>query len=108
MNLETGKADLILSLADVLAIPRKDGYSKNAKHYFDHLLFAPDGKCFDLAMDHGVFGNPAFLAGIENLPSAVAAANCVSPLLPQRLRAMSPLASRHDRSPTCTGGCFRG
>jgi len=37
-------------------------------------LFAPDGKCFDLAIDHGVFRNPAFLAGIEDLPAAVATA----------------------------------
>jgi DhnA family fructose-bisphosphate aldolase class Ia len=37
-------------------------------------LFAADGKCFDLAIDHGVFHNPAFLAGIEDLPAAVATA----------------------------------
>lgn len=46
MDLQSGKSELILSLADVVAIPRPDGYSKNAKHYFDHLLFAPDGKRF--------------------------------------------------------------
>jgi class I fructose-bisphosphate aldolase len=34
-------------------------------------LFAPDGKCFDVALDHGVFHNAEFLAGIENLPRAV-------------------------------------
>ena len=37
-------------------------------------LFAADGKCFDLAIDHGVFRNPPFLAGIEDLPAAVATA----------------------------------
>jgi class I fructose-bisphosphate aldolase len=37
-------------------------------------LFAADGRCFDLALDHGVFRNPAFLAGIEDLPAAVATA----------------------------------
>jgi len=37
-------------------------------------LFASDGRCFDLAIDHGVFANPAFLAGIEDLPAAVATA----------------------------------
>ncbi len=42
-------------------------------------LFAPDGKCFDLAIDHGVFHNPAFLAGIENLPAAVATAVAAGP-----------------------------
>lgn len=42
-------------------------------------LFAPDGKCFDLAIDHGVFRNAAFLAGIENLPAAVATAIAAAP-----------------------------
>jgi DhnA family fructose-bisphosphate aldolase class Ia len=37
-------------------------------------LFAPDGRCFDLAIDHGVFHNAEFLAGIEDLPAAVATA----------------------------------
>ena len=37
-------------------------------------LFAADHRCFDLAMDHGVFHNAEFLAGIENLPEAVATA----------------------------------
>ncbi len=46
MDLQSGKHELILSLADVVAIPRPNGYSKHAKHYFDHLLFAPDGKRF--------------------------------------------------------------
>jgi class I fructose-bisphosphate aldolase len=36
-------------------------------------LFAADGKCFDVAVDHGVFHNAEFLAGIEDLPGAVAA-----------------------------------
>ena len=37
-------------------------------------LFAADHRCFDLAIDHGVFHNAEFLAGIENLPEAVAVA----------------------------------
>jgi DhnA family fructose-bisphosphate aldolase class Ia len=37
-------------------------------------LFAADHRCFDLALDHGVFHNAEFLAGIENLPEAVATA----------------------------------
>src|SRR5450432_98723 len=37
-------------------------------------LFAADYRCFDLAIDHGVFHNAEFLAGIENLPEAVATA----------------------------------
>ena len=34
-------------------------------------LFAADGKCFDVAVDHGVFNNADFLAGIEDLPGAI-------------------------------------
>lgn len=30
-------------------------------------LFAPDGKCFDVAVDHGFFGERAFLPGIEDM-----------------------------------------
>ena len=35
-------------------------------------LFNPrTGRCFDVALDHGFFNEPAFLAGIENLPRAI-------------------------------------
>ena len=37
-------------------------------------LFSANRRCFDLAIDHGVFHNAEFLAGIENLPEAVATA----------------------------------
>jgi DhnA family fructose-bisphosphate aldolase class Ia len=36
-----------------------------------HRLFAPDGRCFDVAVDHGFFGEPSFLAGIEDMPRVV-------------------------------------
>ncbi len=35
-------------------------------------LFAADGRCFDVAVDHGFFGEPAFLTGIEDMRTAVA------------------------------------
>jgi len=35
-------------------------------------LFAVDGTCFDVAIDHGFFNEYSFLVGIENLPAAVA------------------------------------
>ena len=35
-------------------------------------LFAADGKCFDVAVDHGFFGEGSFLAGIEDMRRAVA------------------------------------
>lgn len=34
-------------------------------------LLGADGKCFDVAIDHGIFGEPTFLAGIENMLTAV-------------------------------------
>jgi DhnA family fructose-bisphosphate aldolase class Ia len=34
-------------------------------------LFAADGKCFDVAVDHGFFGEAAFLSGIENMQRAI-------------------------------------
>jgi DhnA family fructose-bisphosphate aldolase class Ia len=34
-------------------------------------LFAADGRCFDVAVDHGFFGEGSFLAGIENMERVV-------------------------------------
>ena len=34
-------------------------------------LFGADGRCFDVAVDHGFFGEPRFLGGIEDLPGAL-------------------------------------
>ena len=36
-----------------------------------HRLFAADGRCFDVAVDHGFFGEPRFLTGIEDLAAAL-------------------------------------
>ncbi len=36
-------------------------------------LFAEDGKCFDVAIDHGFFNEFSFLIGIENMKEAIAA-----------------------------------
>lgn len=35
-------------------------------------LLAPDGKCFDVAIDHGFFNEHSFLSGIEDMAQAVA------------------------------------
>lgn len=35
-------------------------------------LFAADGKCFDVAVDHGLFGERSFLDGIEDLERVIA------------------------------------
>lgn len=39
---------------------------------FNRLFNPRTSRCFDVAIDHGFFNEPSFLAGIENLPAAVA------------------------------------
>jgi DhnA family fructose-bisphosphate aldolase class Ia len=34
-------------------------------------LFAADGRCFDVAVDHGFFGEASFLAGIEDMEKTI-------------------------------------
>jgi hypothetical protein len=46
LNLETGKHELIISTSDVAKIPYPHGDLSKAKHYFNHLLFNPDGSRF--------------------------------------------------------------
>jgi fructose-bisphosphate aldolase, class I len=42
-------------------------------------LMGSDGKCFDVAIDHGFFGELGFLAGIENMKTAVQAVVAAAP-----------------------------
>jgi class I fructose-bisphosphate aldolase len=64
-----------------------------------HRLFASDGKCLDVALDHGVFHNAEFLTGIEDLPAAVSilveAAPDAIQLGPGQVRILQTRASRH-------------
>mgnify|MGYP003801872351 FL=1 len=46
MDLGSGRQDLILSLADIVKVPYAPGYPEGAKHWFNHLLFSPDGGRF--------------------------------------------------------------
>jgi hypothetical protein len=46
VDLETGEAELVISLADMLKIPHRGGDISDKKHYFNHLLFSPDGSRF--------------------------------------------------------------
>ncbi|HEY1052960.1 MAG TPA: hypothetical protein VGE39_24490 [Prosthecobacter sp.] len=46
INLETGKQELIITLAQAAAIPYEGGFSNGAKHWFNHLLFNQDGSRF--------------------------------------------------------------
>lgn len=46
INMETGEQKLIITFAQAAAIPYEPGFSPNAKHWFNHLLFSPDGSRF--------------------------------------------------------------
>ncbi len=46
MDLEQGKTELILPFAGALQIPNPHGDWTGAKHWFNHLLVAPDGRRF--------------------------------------------------------------
>jgi hypothetical protein len=46
LNLETGEHGMIISIADVAKVPYPHGDLSKAKHYFNHLLFSPDGSRF--------------------------------------------------------------
>ncbi|MHC4508932.1 MAG: hypothetical protein ACYTAO_08235 [Planctomycetota bacterium] len=46
IDLESGKQDLIISIADIARFGQIPGSSREAKHYFNHLLFNTDGSRF--------------------------------------------------------------
>lgn len=46
INLETGKSKLIISLADIASIGEIPKPQPGIKHYFNHLLFSPNGERF--------------------------------------------------------------
>jgi hypothetical protein len=46
VDLETGEQSLLLSLAQAAKVPQPGGFSTGAKHWFNHLLVAPDGRRF--------------------------------------------------------------
>ena len=45
----------------------------------NRLFNPPTGRCFDVAIDHGFFNEGSFLAGIENLPEAIATLVAAAP-----------------------------
>jgi class I fructose-bisphosphate aldolase len=57
-------------------------------------LFAADGRCLDVAVDHGFFGEPSFLAGIEDMEQAIATLAEAGPDAIQLSRGQAPLLQR--------------
>ncbi len=59
IDLETGQASLIVSIAQVAAIPYPHKDISGAKHYFNHLLFNTDGSRF-IFLHRWRFGDAGF------------------------------------------------
>ena len=57
-------------------------------------LFAPDGRCFDVAIDHGFFNEARFLGGITNIETAVRSVATAEPDAVQ----LAPGQARHLQS----------
>jgi DhnA family fructose-bisphosphate aldolase class Ia len=57
-------------------------------------LFAADGRCFDVAVDHGLFGEPSFLGGIEDIKRAIATLVEAGPDAIQLSPGQAPLLQR--------------
>ncbi len=57
-------------------------------------LFAADGRCLDVAVDHGMFGEGSFLAGIEDIERAVATLAEAGPDAVQLSPGQAPLLQR--------------
>jgi class I fructose-bisphosphate aldolase len=57
-------------------------------------LFAADGRCFDVAVDHGFFGEGSFLAGIEDMERVVSTLVDAGPDAIQLSPGQAPLLQR--------------
>ncbi len=65
-------------------------------------LLAMDGRCFDVAIDHGLFNERVVLAGIEDMPATVTAIAAADPdaiqLSPGQARLLQAIPGRHKPS----------
>jgi DhnA family fructose-bisphosphate aldolase class Ia len=55
-----------------IARPKTITYNTMKTARLNRLFNPQTGRCFDVAIDHGFFNEESFLAGIENLPAAIA------------------------------------
>ena len=58
-------------------------------------LFAADGRCFDVAVDHGFFGEASFLTGIEDMEKTVDTLVAAAPDAIQLSLGQAPLLQSH-------------
>ncbi len=68
IDLDSGKADLVVSLADILKIPYKKADLTKAKCYFNHLLVSPNGERFEFLHR---WGFPKWKGGTRMLTAAM-------------------------------------
>jgi class I fructose-bisphosphate aldolase len=55
------------------------------------LFDSRSGRCLNVAVDHGLFGEPAFLKGIENMPAVIKVLASAHPDAIQLTRGQAPL-----------------
>jgi DhnA family fructose-bisphosphate aldolase class Ia len=63
----------------------------SAAYRLNRLFHATSGRCIDVAVDHGFFGEPSFLAGIEDMPKAIATLVAAKPDAIQLSLGQAPL-----------------
>jgi len=68
IDLDTGKQELVVSLAEIAGIPYPRGDLSKAKHYFNHLLVSPDGRRFEFLHR---WGEPKWRGGTRMLTAAM-------------------------------------
>ena len=63
-------------------------------------LFGTSGNCFDVAIDHGMFNEPGFLNGIENMHNAISIVAAAAPdaiqLTPVQRQFCKQSQAKHD------------
>lgn len=70
------------------------------EHYRLNRLFNPrSGRALDVAIDHGFFGEPSFLTGIENMESSVATIVAAGPDAVQLSPGLAPVLQRIPQRP---------
>jgi class I fructose-bisphosphate aldolase len=65
-----------------------------AAYRLNRLFHATSGRCIDVAVDHGFFGEPSFLTGIEDMVSAIATLVEAGPDAIQLAVGQAPLLQR--------------
>jgi class I fructose-bisphosphate aldolase len=63
----------------------------SAAYRLNRLFHATSGRCIDVAVDHGFFGEPSFLAGIEDMTQTVATLVAAGPDAIQLSLGQAPL-----------------